>query len=509
VVDMFVGPVAIDQHAFFGPDGSMSGGSACWITQYHPNARFLLEYLPTGLSLFAALNLLGLTLGYLRGNIFVDGRRIKLRRVGADDAWHNERTRDDVDKRVLATVKRMLIFPVAYLALWSPIMVSRLIDLSGKTQPFGFVAFSLTTYALTGAADVLLFAFTRRYMAPEGVIAPAYVDAEAKAAEFYGDDEKSAGILRTGSTGSAHKRTGSAPMPSVPRPLVLPERTRPRSIEGFDFVAAPAPAPAPVDEFSPSLSDSSPLPTFADPTTYRGAVRASDATGALRLPRDMLHTPASTYRGLVSPPASAISMIHSPVTPATTRSTNFLSLGTSKSKLRPESRSSNFLSMAITEDQEAEEYERILAVYQMPSAPQKSFWSPSTTAGGLSSGRSVGLPSGPKLSRNPSAGIKVSKWSASTGPGTSKWSPATTAGLPKTGSSRETSTDLDIATPYTTGAGARTFAARALAPGPVVQPLAEDETYKATLYGARFSLVAGPAPSYNLDRNTGGIAGGR
>ncbi|KZV83612.1 hypothetical protein EXIGLDRAFT_777406 [Exidia glandulosa HHB12029] len=247
LADVLIGPVAFGD--FFGPfDDTENGGdgTSCWITNNHKTVRFLLEYLPTGLTLFTSVLVLILILLHLRGNIYFTNGRIKLRlRLDGDDAWHNEMTRDDLDRSIMATVKRLIWFPLAYFILWSPVMVSRLIQLTNRSQPFGFVAFALTTYALTGVADVVLFLVTRRVIMPDGVVAPAVAHAER---------EKE--ILAVTGTVSPFILVGTKP---APRPLLLngglSRSSSAGTMSSYDSTA----------KFSPSLETGATIPSFLDP----------------------------------------------------------------------------------------------------------------------------------------------------------------------------------------------------------------------------------------------------
>ncbi|EJD48831.1 hypothetical protein AURDEDRAFT_112865 [Auricularia subglabra TFB-10046 SS5] len=431
LADVLIGPVAFGSK-FYGPfDGvDRDDGTSCWITDHHPNARFLLEYFLTGLAPFVSVIILTFTLLHLRGNIYFTNGRLKLRLfLNGDDAWHIQMMRDDLDKSIIATVQRMIWFPMAYFLLWSPVMVSRLMQFAGDDQPFGFVAFALTVYALTGFVDVVLFVLTRKIIMPDGVVTPACVQADnEKDAQMRGGTPMPmSGAMATGAGAGAgtaravKKGTNGAPI-SGPRPLVL-------QTSGLDRTASASSAST-YDSTSRLLTASTSLQTGATIPTF------------LEPPRDAPLPPVPSLRAQGPPTAlSDVSMIMSararPRSPGSAASsaksypTNFMSMGSDTPR-----------SMA----------QSTIDAYDIMSAY----------------GHTPGATSRPSRAQSPAISA---------------------------GASAGTGTDLDIASAHTFGNAVRVA-------GPnVVEPLHTSETFKADLYGARFSLVAGPLPAYNYERS--------
>ncbi|KAJ7596915.1 hypothetical protein C8J56DRAFT_301113 [Mycena floridula] len=144
----------------------------CWITQNFPAERIALEYV--WLWLTAAINLfcyVGIAL-VVKGFIFVDGSKLRVRRRSAEglalgsSSFVTSTTRSEsVQSNAIAM--QMLFYPAVYTVTVLPIAVVRWISFSGKSVPFAATTFSSILFSLSGLFNVLLFRLTRPKLLPQ------------------------------------------------------------------------------------------------------------------------------------------------------------------------------------------------------------------------------------------------------------------------------------------------------------------------------------------------------
>ena len=105
------GPGAIqtpDRGPYFGISGFW-----CWIADNYPAERIALEYLFMFFSAGTAFILYSLVFLRMRGNLIVNGWRIRFRYVDSSMAWKLHTGRDVVDKLMMTVTKQMLWYPVS------------------------------------------------------------------------------------------------------------------------------------------------------------------------------------------------------------------------------------------------------------------------------------------------------------------------------------------------------------------------------------------------------------
>ncbi|KAH7099290.1 hypothetical protein BKA62DRAFT_710552 [Auriculariales sp. MPI-PUGE-AT-0066] len=517
LADVLIGPAVFSN--FYRPyDGSDSDGTSCWIGAPHSTARFLFEYFPTGLTIFSSILLLTATLLHLRGNVVYINGRIKLRlRLHGDDAWHNEQVRDNLDRNILATVQRMIWFPVSYFILWLPVGISRLMQLSGDEQPFAYVAFSLVVYALTGFADVLLFVLTRNVVLRDGVVAPAYADLEKERAAV--DEQKQTSPPRMKPT--LHKKGVSGQI-SLPRPLELQPSLDNRSLSRTSSSSSSRSSGGASYKSTSALITGSSMPGFA-------------GSPAPRLPLGF--DPATPPRLLaVAPPSrmSDVSLITSARPPESASSGYTLEAQTQSSVRSYNSNSRKPVprtGMGIGALQNGPRLVRTGSAGSQSSLVPTGFMSSTGTdtsrsqvsndlglrlgAAALSPVDTLDVP----MARMYEPGTYTAQATILSAYGRDDLSAAPISSLSTAISSNESfaagapSATVSSNESFAVGGptpprpdrlavrvGGQTFGAAVRAAGnDMVSPLSGDETYKAQLYGTRFSLIAGPVPAYNYD----------
>ncbi|RXW21328.1 hypothetical protein EST38_g4524 [Candolleomyces aberdarensis] len=141
------------QKPFYGVNGVW-----CWISQEHKVQLITMGYLIIFLSAFLSGILYLMTFFRLRGNLVRSGWKLKWRSVNdsADRYFSSDRTK--------LVAKQMLLYPLAYAILVTPVAITRIIAWSGIKVPFEATVFSASVYLLSGFVNVILFTTTRRIL---------------------------------------------------------------------------------------------------------------------------------------------------------------------------------------------------------------------------------------------------------------------------------------------------------------------------------------------------------
>jgi len=176
-----IGPGAIQQAATKGPYYSIAG-LWCWIADPYPAARIYMEYFWMFFSAGASFILYTLTFLRLRGNLYVEGRMLKFRRVSSSDSWKYIAGRDLLDLELTKVAKGMLGFPVMFTVVILPIAVCRFIEWSGKPVPLEATIFAASLFNLTGVFALILFMTTRSLLPQEGFFANSRITPRPKVA---------------------------------------------------------------------------------------------------------------------------------------------------------------------------------------------------------------------------------------------------------------------------------------------------------------------------------------
>ncbi|KAJ3553396.1 hypothetical protein NM688_g3634 [Phlebia brevispora] len=177
---VITGPSALNP-AVNGPFFAISG-YWCWISPEYPVARITLDYMFMFIAGFSSSILYILVFLRLRGNILLEGRRVRFRAHHRSDV----NTGLSADNHTIKVAKLMLLYPVrppslmpdavanveqlAFIAIVVPIAVCRFAEWSGHTVSFTATVFSDSVYLLSGLVNVLLFVFTRRVLPRHSII---------------------------------------------------------------------------------------------------------------------------------------------------------------------------------------------------------------------------------------------------------------------------------------------------------------------------------------------------
>jgi len=159
---VILGPTVLDttrRGAFFGISGYW-----CWISDGYSIPRITLDYLFMFLAAFSCFIIHGLIHLRLRGNMTMEGWRMKFykRALERPSGYLFE------DKG-MTIAGQMLLFPIAYSIMISPIAVARFAAWSGRTVPFEATVFCETVFLLAGCINVTLFCTCRQILPPESV----------------------------------------------------------------------------------------------------------------------------------------------------------------------------------------------------------------------------------------------------------------------------------------------------------------------------------------------------
>ncbi|THH29618.1 hypothetical protein EUX98_g4570 [Antrodiella citrinella] len=151
-------------------NGSFYGisGHWCWIADGYPVARIMLDYFWMFFSAGTCFVLYGMILLKLRGNIITTkGWKLEFK-------WKVQKTEldspDGADSQMITIAKQMLLYPIAYTILITPIAICRFAEWSGHNISWGATVFSDSVYLLAGLVNVTLFITTRRVLPPHTVI---------------------------------------------------------------------------------------------------------------------------------------------------------------------------------------------------------------------------------------------------------------------------------------------------------------------------------------------------
>ncbi|KAF8332588.1 uncharacterized protein EI90DRAFT_671884 [Cantharellus anzutake] len=111
-------------------------GYWCWISDKYGGARIGLEFFWMFFSAFTTLLLHTLTYFRLRGNIIVEGWRVRFRWISGAKAWKLQEVRDHVDTYMTTVALQMIWLPVSYGIFFMPIAISRFVQSSSRSVPF-------------------------------------------------------------------------------------------------------------------------------------------------------------------------------------------------------------------------------------------------------------------------------------------------------------------------------------------------------------------------------------
>jgi len=133
-------------------------GLWCWISPEYGLSRKLLAQMIMFLAAPLSAILYILTFLRMRGNIVRDGWKLSFRRMGEGSSKYFARS----DARMVA--KQMLLYPITYALLVTPMAIVEFVRWSGVKVPFEWVIFSGSVYMLSGLVNVILFSTTRRLL---------------------------------------------------------------------------------------------------------------------------------------------------------------------------------------------------------------------------------------------------------------------------------------------------------------------------------------------------------
>lgn len=175
VLLVLLGPLA-SAKAERGPFWGITG-SWCWIEETYPIERHLLQYDYMFISAFGSLILYSLVILRLRGNILVVGWRFFFRRCSTSkpDMDSPPEYQAGVDSnsllfcnpgqpspQVLRVARHMMLYPLAYTILVTPVATTRFMSFSGRRVSAEVIIAAATLLMLNGFVDTVLFLATRR-----------------------------------------------------------------------------------------------------------------------------------------------------------------------------------------------------------------------------------------------------------------------------------------------------------------------------------------------------------
>ncbi|KAK7059797.1 Git3 domain-containing protein [Favolaschia claudopus] len=156
-----IGPAALQTRSkgpYFGVTGAW-----CWITSNYPQEQILLEYLLEYLSAGLGFVLHATIFLRMRGNLLQEDGKWTLRFVPRGESWQLSMRRDIVDSTMLQVVQQMM-WCIVYTLLIVPISLARLSQFAGARVPFSITIIAAMIFNMTGFANVLLFASTRKLL---------------------------------------------------------------------------------------------------------------------------------------------------------------------------------------------------------------------------------------------------------------------------------------------------------------------------------------------------------
>ncbi|EAU91554.2 hypothetical protein CC1G_02043 [Coprinopsis cinerea okayama7 len=139
---------------FYGIDGRW-----CWISPVYTFSQVFLAWVPILLAVALSMVLYTLTFFRLRGNIVRNGWKLAFRRMDGDESgkyFDNDQT--------MVAAKQMLLYPVTYAILATPIVIVQFVSWSGIKVSFEWVVFSGSVYLLSGLLNAIVFTTTRRIL---------------------------------------------------------------------------------------------------------------------------------------------------------------------------------------------------------------------------------------------------------------------------------------------------------------------------------------------------------
>lgn len=144
-----------------GPYFNISG-FWCWIGNNYQRERTILEYMFMFMSAgFSFVLYLSIVLKF-RGNLIVDGWRIRFIRINRDFAWKVPNAEVGVSSQVAHVMKQMMWYPCAYMVIICPIAVCRFLAWTGHEVPLEATIISDFIFILGGFVNSILFLTTRR-----------------------------------------------------------------------------------------------------------------------------------------------------------------------------------------------------------------------------------------------------------------------------------------------------------------------------------------------------------
>ncbi|KAJ8521163.1 hypothetical protein ONZ45_g2080 [Pleurotus djamor] len=152
-----------------GPFHAISG-YWCWISPEYPTERITLGYMFMFISAFLCFVIYTLIYLRLRGNVVVNGWRLRFRsstavRDSNASDWRGRVAND----HAMRISKQMLLYPVAYTVLILPIAIARFSAWAGADVPFSATIFCGSVFLLSGVVNVVLFSTTRRILPPKSL----------------------------------------------------------------------------------------------------------------------------------------------------------------------------------------------------------------------------------------------------------------------------------------------------------------------------------------------------
>jgi len=159
---VLAGPAAIEKPQrgpYFGVAGLW-----CWITPEYPLPRFYLEYFFEFVSAGLGFVLYTAILLRVRGNLYSEDGKWRLRFLARGEEWKLSVGRDIIDASMFRVAVNMVWYPIAYSLLILPVGLSRLIAFNGHDVPTWATLFTDVIFNLTGFVNVMLFVGTRRLL---------------------------------------------------------------------------------------------------------------------------------------------------------------------------------------------------------------------------------------------------------------------------------------------------------------------------------------------------------
>ncbi|KIJ49158.1 hypothetical protein M422DRAFT_246963 [Sphaerobolus stellatus SS14] len=136
-------------------------GTWCFISSEYAYQRLGIHYIPLFLAALVIFVFYGMVFLVLRGTLSFNGRKILQSRNRAEQVFIRER---------IVIAKRMLWYPIAYLACIMPIAIIRLVGLSEDTIPDPVWVFAMFFLFSLGTVDAIIYTTTRNLIKPLGLL---------------------------------------------------------------------------------------------------------------------------------------------------------------------------------------------------------------------------------------------------------------------------------------------------------------------------------------------------